>query len=67
MFYTQHLYLVALLVLMQSSDRHYLYCRPFTEVSCEDNNQEDIKSKTTKVPYDPDQDYLNKVKTVSHR
>ncbi|MPC49841.1 hypothetical protein E2C01_043656 [Portunus trituberculatus] len=32
------------------------------EVSCEDNNHEELKSKSIKIPYDPDQDYLNKVK-----
>ncbi|XP_063868091.1 uncharacterized protein LOC135104487 isoform X2 [Scylla paramamosain] len=31
------------------------------EVSCEDNNHEELKSKSIKIPYDPDQDYLNKL------
>nr|AKJ26285.1 pelle [Eriocheir sinensis] len=35
--------------------------RTFAEVSCEDNNQEDLKSKAINAPYDPDQDYLKKV------
>ncbi|KAG0716716.1 Serine/threonine-protein kinase pelle [Chionoecetes opilio] len=31
------------------------------EVSCEDNNREELKSKASQAPYDPDQDYLNKL------
>lgn len=50
---------------MQVADRHYLYCRTSQEVSCEDNNQEDLKNKSIKEPYDPHQDYLNKVNAAA--
>lgn len=46
---------------MQATDRRELCCRSCAEVSCEDNNHEDLKNKSVSEPYDPDQDYLNKV------
>lgn len=52
---------------MQAVDRYYLCYRTFAEVSCEDNNQEDLKSKAINAPYDPDQDYLKKVNPSASR
>lgn len=60
-------YLVVLSLLMQAVDRYYLCYRTFAEVSCEDNNQEDLKSKAINAPYDPDQDYLKKVNPSASR